>query len=658
MTDIIGDDSSNFFTFQGQLQQLSITLINPYSGREIDIDDEYNVNTARYFGGGGNDFITMTTIGDALFLENENGEQTLFDVEFLSAANQGDLIVIASDKFDYGDITMNGGSEDDILWGNVGNDTILGQNGDDELDGGPGSDFLDGQNDNDLLIGGAGNDTLEGGNGNDILIGGTGTDDSSFVQVTEAEHEFEEELIFPTLKERIDIEDLNPPGTANLSIKVDDLNTGFETTATLSMIESGAGFNNTLGAYTIGADGTIHAVDIAWTNVKDPLKNGKRTEKEISNLENRVNRFEDRQEREESRIEEREQRMADRELKILELQGEEQTRSLERQIAKLERQNNSDQNRINRSEDRIENWQTKIDDITGQIAGKQAQLDSGNTSRDFEYTLNTDVGTELGLFIISNGDRKNDFDSLDLENGMLTFYYNYGETDQRLANINDSSENVSLAHSLDGVDTVLSGDVYHATERGASTAINPDNAEHAVTGLVDENDDSVLRVGFEDLPNLGDADYNDVVFDVTFDTNVVTETVTEDNDILRGESGDDVLYGGYGDDTLTGGSGMDTFLFKALDFSIDTITDFETGLEGDNLNLTDLLVGYDAVTSAIADFVQLTDQGGDTVVAVNADGTGNDYVEIAVIQGGVGGAGAQDLLDDGNLVVNNSIDVI
>ncbi|WP_353844715.1 immunoglobulin-like domain-containing protein [Pseudomonas sp. MG-2] len=55
----------------------------------------------------------------------------------------------------------------DILNGGTGNDLLFGQGGDDTLDGGKG---------NDILIGGVGKDTLLGGEGNDILLGGKGDD--------------------------------------------------------------------------------------------------------------------------------------------------------------------------------------------------------------------------------------------------------------------------------------------------------------------------------------------------------------------------------------------------------------------------------------------------------------------------------------------------
>ncbi|MBC3873129.1 DUF4214 domain-containing protein [Undibacterium flavidum] len=60
----------------------------------------------------------------------------------------------------------------DTLYGGAGDDTLIGGNEDSAQD----SDTLYGDDGNDLLKGGAGNDTLYGGNGNDVLEGGSGDD--------------------------------------------------------------------------------------------------------------------------------------------------------------------------------------------------------------------------------------------------------------------------------------------------------------------------------------------------------------------------------------------------------------------------------------------------------------------------------------------------
>ena len=71
-----------------------------------------------------------------------------------------------------------GSSHDDILAGDLSNNTLMGRDGDDTLYGGPdgGDDRMYGENGNDSIFGGIGNDTVHGGIGNDTVYGGAGDD--------------------------------------------------------------------------------------------------------------------------------------------------------------------------------------------------------------------------------------------------------------------------------------------------------------------------------------------------------------------------------------------------------------------------------------------------------------------------------------------------
>jgi hypothetical protein len=75
--------------------------------------------------------------------------------------------------------SLDGGTEDDRLFGGAGLDTLLGGDGADSLDGGIGNDLLSGGTGNDTLLGQAGDDTLDGGDGDDRLEGGDGADSLS-----------------------------------------------------------------------------------------------------------------------------------------------------------------------------------------------------------------------------------------------------------------------------------------------------------------------------------------------------------------------------------------------------------------------------------------------------------------------------------------------
>jgi T1SS-143 domain-containing protein len=122
----------------------------------------------------------------------------------------------------------------------------------------------------------------------------------------------------------------------------------------------------------------------------------------------------------------------------------------------------------------------------------------------------------FGFFMIADGyDVNHGYSGLDLVNGELNFVYNYGCGDERTAKITDDGDNISLVYTgPGGHETVIQGPVYHTTERGVGNDINSDDSMRVVSGLAENGDSTVLRVGFEDLPGLGDKDYNDIIFDV------------------------------------------------------------------------------------------------------------------------------------------------
>lgn len=64
----------------------------------------------------------------------------------------------------------------DHLTGGSGNDTLIGNNGDNVLRGGAGNDSIFGGGGNDTIYGGDGDDIIDGGTGNNIIYGGNGAD--------------------------------------------------------------------------------------------------------------------------------------------------------------------------------------------------------------------------------------------------------------------------------------------------------------------------------------------------------------------------------------------------------------------------------------------------------------------------------------------------
>ena len=107
----------------------------------------------------------------------------------------------------------------------------------------------------------------------------------------------------------------------------------------------------------------------------------------------------------------------------------------------------------------------------------------------------------------------------------------------------------------------------------------------------------------------------------------------DDRDRMFGEAGNDRLVGGNGQDTMTGGTGDDIFEYNALSELGDTITDFETGANGDDLDLITLLsaVGYGGVDALGDGRVRALQSGADTIVEIDTSGSG-DFARIATLQ--------------------------
>jgi serralysin len=75
-----------------------------------------------------------------------------------------------------GDDRIQGWTDSDLLFGNLGNDTIKGGAGLDTISSGRDNDWVGGEDDNDFLFGNLGNDTLNGDAGDDWLFGGRDND--------------------------------------------------------------------------------------------------------------------------------------------------------------------------------------------------------------------------------------------------------------------------------------------------------------------------------------------------------------------------------------------------------------------------------------------------------------------------------------------------
>ena len=129
------------------------------------------------------------------------------------------------------------------------------------------------------------------------------------------------------------------------------------------------------------------------------------------------------------------------------------------------------------------------------------------------------------------------------------------------------------------------------------------------------------------------------------------------DDVIFGGTGEDIIWGGRGRDTLSGQEGSDVFAFTSIDLdgSLDRIQDFTlNGDDRDSINITDVLEGYNAITSDINDFVQLDfKRSNRTDLLVNVDGEGDDFVRLTTIRGSnFKNVDVDDLFEAGQLIVN------
>ena len=185
-----------------------------------------------------------------------------------------------------------------------------------------------------------------------------------------------------------------------------------------------------------------------------------------------------------------------------------------------------------------------------------------------------------------------------------------------------------------------------ATYAGNSSAVTVNLSLSSAQNTVGAGTDTLYSI-----ENLIGSSYNDTL---TGDAKANLLEGGLGNDILIGGAGTDTLIGGLGADILTGGLDADIFKFMAngLDHNSDHITDFSK-TQGDKIDIKDLLIGYDTVTKAIADFVEFSTSSTNTLIKVDRDGLGTTYgwQQIAILDNVTGLTDEAALKASGNLIV-------
>ncbi|MGE5518197.1 MAG: tandem-95 repeat protein [Bacteroidota bacterium] len=222
-----------------------------------------NLNADSILGGDGVDTLNATSGNDAI-LAQQGGTTRLSGIEVINAGDGDDVVDMTNAYANYGDMTIDGGAGNDVLFGQNGNDTLIGGTGNDTLNGGAGADTVLGGEGNDLVV-------AKGGEmAGDVLDGGAGTDtlkiNLTAAQYTEA---VREDLL--AFKDFI----ANHPGATytfnslggatatnfeSLVVRVDNTTIKLNSPPTVSEVTGTTGAESTTGAATT-VSGHIAAAD-------------------------------------------------------------------------------------------------------------------------------------------------------------------------------------------------------------------------------------------------------------------------------------------------------------------------------------------------------------------------------------------------------------
>lgn len=96
-------------------------------------------------------------------------------------------------------------------------------------------------------------------------------------------------------------------------------------------------------------------------------------------------------------------------------------------------------------------------------------------------------------------------------------------------------------------------------------------------------------------------------------------------------SGNDTVIGGAGNDYIFLGNGSDTLIYNSSNDGTDTIYGFSAGASGDQIELRNLLSGYTQGVSSLSDYINVTDDGSDTTITIDIDGTGSGTTYVIII---------------------------
>ena len=143
-----------------------------------------------------------------------------------------------------------------------------------------------------------------------------------------------------------------------------------------------------------------------------------------------------------------------------------------------------------------------------------------------------------------------------------------------------------------------------------------------------------VAIAFDLLATDADGDVSNGTLDIIISPDGHVAVGTDADEVLIGDShvdflvgggGDDILIGNDENDTMTGGTGADVFIWTAGQSGTDLITDFNI-VEGDVLDIADLLTGVQNPTATDLEGYMSIASGSDTTITIFGDNGAADQI--------------------------------
>lgn len=669
-------------SFNGTPTSITKTISNPFLGNQLlSINGVYYINDQLLDGGPtpGN-ILVASSNNQYIRLEDDKGDLLLANFSTILLGGGDDIINLTSTTNSVDNLTINTGSGNNVVWSGAGDDEIIALDGDDILHGGPGNDTINAGAGNDVVIGGQGNDTIDAGDGFDTIIYSGSFDDYEILEensvitissinaqdgvdtVTGAERfQFDDGILengvfTPFINDQVFVATLDAEvfeGTEAGNDTVDYSNSLVRVKVDL---ESGAGASGFAeGDQYISIEnvtGSNYGTDVIFGNSAENilLGLGGHDILEGGSGADLIDGGEGRDFASYTRSDEGVNIDLTRSSQL----GGDAEGDVLVNIEHVFGSRHDDVIKGDEGRNRLYGG-AGSDTLSG--GGGHDVLAGGWGDDTYIYTSGHDKIIECGY-----GEHNtlvfDDAFSIDdvFVVGNLILTNNNGDIGSiRFSSIRQIDEFVFEGVSYD-LQTLKSfsfpqnkfgffgNDTFEATQYGerffgffGSDTVDYNQSEQGVEVYLYANRGGAQGFSAGDhyysIENITGSNEADIIYGNS-KSNILKGS--QGDDMLSGLNGNDTLYGGQGEDTLQGGNGSDRFVFEAdLAFDgIDRIEDFDAH-EGDKIDISDVLYGYDPGEDLITDYLEITSDGNDSLVFVDRDGAGlnHGFEQIAVIVG-------------------------